>query len=243
MQQCRRATNAASLDPEQPLQGRHEVPLFEAAAAAETVMEILTEVFSQRRKSGPSAADAAAEATAAAEALVEILAEASGIKMASAASKFAAETLINPGGDGHQSLQAKLREKEESEMAKLASTTTWTIDKRFQFFSKAAEIDEMLSRFQSLLELAGVSKDLAGLARYDALRSACQHQLDPSQWFYFRLISNRVETLLLESKHQYKSCAGLKVVVCGAGPIGLRTALELAFLGADVTVVCLLSLF
>ena len=43
-----------------------------------------------------------------------------------------------------------------------------------------------------------------------------------------------------KSKHQdYKNkpCGRLKVLVIGAGPVGLRTAIELAFLGAHVIVV------
>lgn len=48
---------------------------------------------------------------------------------------------------------------------------------------------------------------------------------------------NKLEKKSKHKDYQHKPCAKLKVLIIGAGPVGLRTAIEAAFLGAHVSVV------
>lgn len=48
---------------------------------------------------------------------------------------------------------------------------------------------------------------------------------------------NKIDKKMKHADYKNKPCAKLKTVVIGAGPCGLRTAIELALLGAEVIVI------
>lgn len=100
----------------------------------------------------------------------------------------------------------------------------------FNKFVEAQDCPEILQTFQRLVNVVGV---VAETPRefYQSLKSKLQSWKCKSLW---ELLDNRA------NQNEYLKgsvCEDIHALVIGCGPIGLRTAIELALLGAQVVIV------
>ena len=68
------------------------------------------------------------------------------------------------------------------------------------------------------------------------LRAALEPALPWAQKQLFASLSSRAALPQYFHADAKRACSGMQVVVVGAGPVGLRTAIEMALLGAGVRV-------
>jgi hypothetical protein len=102
----------------------------------------------------------------------------------------------------------------------------------FNFFvEKAWDVPAITGSFQLLKERLGISAELSGLSVYDGFKAKLTQWKAKNLWDLFDKKIN-----LDEYKNQ-ESCKGMNVAVVGCGPIGMRFAIEAAFLGCNVFVV------
>lgn len=104
-------------------------------------------------------------------------------------------------------------------------------DELFTRFADAQEACEILETFQRLLEVLDVRRTEKTRDFYQSLKSKLQSWKCKSLWELLDLRGNQKEY------GKGKTCEDLHVLIIGAGPIGLRTAIEAALLGAQVAVV------
>ena len=97
-------------------------------------------------------------------------------------------------------------------------------------FFNAKELAEILSSFSSLCEEIGVDPSRTD-SLYSSLKSRLQHWKCQSLW---ELLDTRAS---LPEYSNRTACKGKRVLVIGAGPVGLRAAIEASLLGAEVDVV------
>ncbi|TMW62485.1 hypothetical protein Poli38472_005103 [Pythium oligandrum] len=102
-------------------------------------------------------------------------------------------------------------------------------------FEIGQNMDEILVAHRRLLKDCGMeTAELhAPLKVYQQVKSCVYDQLSFRQKQLFRLLDTK---LSMDAYHK-QPCKGKRVCVVGAGPIGLRAAVELALLGAEVVVV------
>lgn len=112
---------------------------------------------------------------------------------------------------------------------------------QFQKFISADTVSDVEASFASLLEVTGTS-DLRGHG-YDlfkGLRAACEPELNFKQKKLFSELEARYRRSQTAASQLGRSVVDLgtsKALVCGAGPVGLRVAVEAQMLGFQVTVV------
>ncbi|XP_075410800.1 F-actin-monooxygenase MICAL1 isoform X1 [Tenrec ecaudatus] len=100
----------------------------------------------------------------------------------------------------------------------------------FESFLQAQLCQDVLSSFQGLCETLGVEAG-GGLAQYHKIKAQLNYWSAKSLWA-------KLDKRAGQSVYQQgRACASTKCLVVGAGPCGLRTAVELALLGARVVLV------
>ncbi len=99
----------------------------------------------------------------------------------------------------------------------------------FGLFSESNDFIQITELFEELLSTLGISKHESDI--YKTLKTKLTSWKCQSLW---DLIDVRTKHAEYE---RGKACQGLSVLVIGAGPIGLRTAIETAFLGCRTVVV------
>lgn len=101
----------------------------------------------------------------------------------------------------------------------------------FEEFVQAADSVDILLTFHKLKAAIGAENVDNGRELYGILKSKLQSWKCKSLW----------DVLDARAKHKeygnQKTCEDMQVLVIGSGPIGLRTAIEVALLGAKVIVV------
>ena len=108
------------------------------------------------------------------------------------------------------------------------------LDKLYEYFSlQAADLPEVLHAFQALKDKLGLGKQ-TGIDLYRALKL----QLGtPKVWKameVFKLLDKRAN----QKEYQQQTAArGVRVLIVGAGPVGMRLAIDCVMLGADVRVI------
>ena len=114
--------------------------------------------------------------------------------------------------------------KSSNESAKLCEVV-------FEEFVSASDSVDILLTFHKLKAAVGAENVDNGRELYGILKSRLQSWKCKSLW----------DVLDARAKHKeygnQKICEDLQVLVIGAGPIGLRTAIEIALLGAKVIIV------
>lgn len=114
---------------------------------------------------------------------------------------------------------------------KTPNESTKLVDVLFEQFATAIDSVEILLSFHKLKAAVGAEKVDNGKEVYTTLKSKLQSWKCKSLW----------DVLDARAKHKeygnQKICEDLQVLVIGSGPIGLRTAIEVALLGAKVIVV------
>eukprot|EP00911_Craspedida_sp_UC1_P001613 UC1_evm1s1222 len=101
----------------------------------------------------------------------------------------------------------------------------------FRDFLVATDLPSLVEAFARVRGHAGLSPQASGPHVYVSVRAAVFSRLNYKQKSLFKVVSNKRDWLLRTST----PCDGLRVVVAGAGPVGLRAAVELSLLGAAVT--------
>ena len=103
-------------------------------------------------------------------------------------------------------------------------------EKNFNQFYDATDFQEILQSFRALCEEIGVYP-----SEHDGFYASLKREL--TAWkcrALWQLLDSRASLPEYESQ---KACEGKRVLVVGAGPVGLRAAIEAALLGARVDVV------
>lgn len=103
-------------------------------------------------------------------------------------------------------------------------------DGLFTRFCEVTELQQILSSFRGLCEEAGVDPDSYEEV-YPALKKSLTSWKPSSIW---DLLDKRAALSEYDSQ---TACRGRRVLVFGAGPVGLRMAIEAALLGAKVDLV------
>ena len=105
-----------------------------------------------------------------------------------------------------------------------------SVDQLFKQFSDSINFQEILQLFNTICTQVGVDPD-----QYEGFYSSLKSSL--KTWkatSLFQLLDARASLSEYEGQ---KACAGKRVLIVGAGPVGLRAAIEAALLGARVDVV------
>ena len=103
-------------------------------------------------------------------------------------------------------------------------------DRLFAQFSEATDLDQIISLFRELCQETQVDPD-SYESVYPSLKAGLTAWKPASIW---ELLDGRAELGVYESQN---ACRGRRVLVVGAGPVGLRMAIETALLGARVDLV------
>mmetsp|Transcript_42850 Transcript_42850/g.83984 ORF Transcript_42850/g.83984 Transcript_42850/m.83984 type:complete len:346 (+) Transcript_42850:66-1103(+) len=99
------------------------------------------------------------------------------------------------------------------------------------FAHEASSFCDIMQRFEELKKQVGCDRFNKPACCYRALRDSTSSNYAASSW-WMRLDERRGQEI-----YRGLPCQKMVVVVVGAGPVGLRTAIEAALLGAKVTVV------
>ena len=98
-------------------------------------------------------------------------------------------------------------------------------------FQTSCVFTEILESFQSLRESLGIENSVRGLAFYRQLK------LKLTAWKW-KAVTKILDARASQKEYQDgNACCGQRALIVGAGPAGLRMAIECALLGADVVVV------
>lgn len=103
----------------------------------------------------------------------------------------------------------------------------------FEAFRTSRGVEAIAASFARLLHAAEVSHPVAGVSRMplDTIRAAVGEHRRLARVLWERLDARRAE-----AEYCDRPLAGHRVVVVGSGPVGLRSALEMRLLGAEVVV-------
>ena len=107
-------------------------------------------------------------------------------------------------------------------------------DEALALFNKICDstsMQEIQQLFKSLSREVGVDFDQHGMF-YPALKPKLS-----SSWKFTELSALYDKRVTANEYAQQTACDGMRCIVIGAGPVGLRTAIEAALLGAKVDVV------
>lgn len=118
----------------------------------------------------------------------------------------------------------------ENEQNTVKGSSKRSPEELFNKFIEAEDCPEILQSFQRLVHATGVKADTPR-EFYQNLKSKLQSWKCKSLW---ELLDKRV------NQKEYSKgsvCEDIHGLVIGCGPIGLRTAIELALLGAQVVIV------
>ena len=119
---------------------------------------------------------------------------------------------------------------DRGENGSIQPTDSGDRDRLFAQFSEATDLDQILSSFQALCQETQV--DASGYESvYPSLKAGLTAWKPLSIW---ELLDARAKLAEYESQN---ACRGRRVLVVGAGPVGLRMAIEAALLGARVDLV------
>lgn len=119
-------------------------------------------------------------------------------------------------------------------MSQDESSTSSAADEALILFNKICDSTSMLEvqqLFRSLSREVGVDFDQHGMF-YPTLKTKLS-----SSWKFTELCALYDKRVAANEYAQQTACDGKRCLVIGAGPVGLRTAIEAALLGAKVDVV------
>jgi len=103
------------------------------------------------------------------------------------------------------------------------------VDSTYNKLVAADDIADTTKHFQKLCELLDINPK-----NHKTVFTTLKAKL--KTWKYQNLF-NKLEKRSKHADYKNKPCSKTKVLIIGAGPVGLRLAIECAFLGAHVTVI------
>ena len=103
------------------------------------------------------------------------------------------------------------------------------IDSTYNKLVAASDIPDTVKNFSILCDLLDINPK-----NHKTVFTTLKAKL--KSWKYQNLF-NKLEKRSKHQDYKNKPCAKTKVLIVGAGPVGLRLAIECAFLGAHVTVI------
>lgn len=103
----------------------------------------------------------------------------------------------------------------------------------FQRFTEAQDLPEILSSFHDLTSTLNL-QNKAGPQISHTIKIELCLLINYAQGHLFRILDAKVKEF---RRLEFASCQSLNVVVIGAGPVGLRAAIDLALLGCNVTII------
>ena len=106
-----------------------------------------------------------------------------------------------------------------------------SLEKIYCCFSQANDLSKIMESFAGIKARLQLP-DVRGFALYKELKSKLADVWKAAE--LFNLLDKRARQ---KEYKQQTAAQGMRVLVVGAGPIGLRTAIDCAFLGCDVVVV------
>ena len=104
----------------------------------------------------------------------------------------------------------------------------------FKTFLEAQDVWDILATFEDVLIAADVVTD-GGHGFYDELNRKAVPDLNYKQLHYFRCITGLMKKM--RAQPEFREMTGVQCVIVGAGPVGLRAAIEFSMRGADVTLI------
>lgn len=150
--------------------------------------------------------------------------------------KTATGTATPQKGNFHRTASdaTMLKKKEKRDKVDHASSP---IQKAMYEFTETEDLVEILTTFDRLKSLAMIDAT-SGLEFFEELKVKIAAELDFKRGHLLRVVDKRLrKSRAMMDSGKIKSCKDVKAVIVGAGPVGLRAALELAMLEADVTVI------
>ena len=193
-----------------------------------------------------------AKKDAAAQALVTAAAQRRAASEKLEADKRAAlETRIAANKSRNQKAQAAALLLQEQQAAKkvaalekklisIAGTTAvmpidqTSIGLTFDAFLAAHDISEIIESFENVLHATDITLD-GGPGFFTELHNKLVPQLNFKQGKLFAVLMQKKR--MIQARTERQELVGVKCIIAGAGPVGLRTALEFALMGADVTII------
>ena len=119
---------------------------------------------------------------------------------------------------------------EEAEPPLLGSASN--LSEALDMFIKAQHVNEVDHAWQAVRSLSGVAPEAQGLEFFAQLKEAAKSRGRSQALQVLEILDTK-----LTRREQFRKLAGHRVAVIGAGPVGLRCAIELAMCGADVMVI------
>lgn len=116
----------------------------------------------------------------------------------------------------------------------LMSEVSENVHTVFRAFLESQDVWDILATFEDVLIAADVVTD-GGHGFYDELNRKAVPDLNYKQLHYFRCITGL--TKKIRTQPEFREMTGVQCVIVGAGPVGLRAAIEFAIRGADVTLI------
>eukprot|EP00040_Diaphanoeca_grandis_P007953 m.43068 g.43068 ORF g.43068 m.43068 type:complete len:652 (+) comp19294_c0_seq1:247-2202(+) len=117
--------------------------------------------------------------------------------------------------------------------ARFSHTTSNPIQSAMADFMDAENLEQILSSFDRTCSLAGVERD-TGEQFFEVFKRKVAPQVDFKRGHFLRVITKKLKTFW--EVEELKACDKVNCVVVGAGPVGLRAAIEMALLRANVTI-------
>ena len=93
----------------------------------------------------------------------------------------------------------------------------------------------MLTAFERTKALANVDLE-GGLGFFTEFKAKVAPHIDFKRGHLLRAVDKKLRKMRTHAG-SFKKCTGVKCVIVGAGPVGLRAAIEFALLEANVTVI------
>jgi hypothetical protein len=106
------------------------------------------------------------------------------------------------------------------------------LDEALDQFMNAQHVNQVAESWSHVRKLSGVPADATGLAFFDQLKDMVAGSIRSKAQQVTSLLDNKVAR-----REAFRKLSGKSVCVVGAGPVGLRCAIELAMCGASVTII------
>ena len=106
------------------------------------------------------------------------------------------------------------------------------LSEALDMFIKAQHVNEVDHAWRAVRSLSGVAPEAQGLEFFAQLKEAAKSRGRSQALQVLEILDTK-----LTRREQFRKLAGHRVAVIGAGPVGLRCAIELAMCGADVMVI------